>query len=540
MEKFDETLSTIQGKPNSVEHMASDPPERPTRATARSLTFWQQRLYEGGLILSLLLFYLIGNQQTGLGLFPAAPPLLAFLFLAIFTLLSWFRLSVAITLFPITFPFYLPYYQKVIEIGHSKLSFSLAEITLGILFGIAIIQVLLYKENRNLATLRLLWERIKPFLLPTLLFLFAACMSLTTALQKHYATVDLRKEVLFPLLYAILALLFLRTRQDLKRLLLALSGIGLCIAVMGIIQFTFFKETMVREAEGFRIHTVYGNANSIGLLLDYTLPLLLAWLFSKKNTWLARLSLLVCCVLMLIALYLTQSLGAWLAIGVALLFCGACALPNRRALLICAIAFGAALALLLLIYHQALLSYVFERHNSHIGVGTAEKRIYLWQTAWNMIRDHFWFGVGLDNWLCHYSRNSICELPTYHYWILRDPLTGKLTGLSDEPTLSHPHNVFLHVWVSMGIFGLLAFLGLLVQFFRTFIRGLLAVHKTRDIELRWQLVGVAGAMLAAMTQGLIDSAFLEQDLSYCFWTLIVAMGILFVFARGRLIQPATA
>jgi len=33
-------------------------------------------------------------------------------------------------------------------------------------------------------------------------------------------------------------------------------------------------------------------------------------------------------------------------------------------------------------------------------------------------------------------------------------------------------------------------------------------------------------MLAAMVQGLGDSAFLEQDLAFCFWMLIAAMLVL--------------
>jgi hypothetical protein len=39
-------------------------------------------------------------------------------------------------------------------------------------------------------------------------------------------------------------------------------------------------------------------------------------------------------------------------------------------------------------------------------------------------------------------------------------------------------------------------------------------------------IGVGAAMLAAMVQGLVDSAFLEQDLAFCFWILIVALLLL--------------
>jgi O-antigen ligase len=167
-----------------------------------------------------------------------------------------------------------------------------------------------------------------------------------------------------------------------------------------------------------------------------------------------------------------------------------------------------------------------------------------------MIHDSPWLGYGMDNWLCHYSNSweNTClysggrpsnipwpqqivpdhpKIPAY--WITKDPATHEPTGLSDEPTLSHPHNIFLHVWVSMGVFGLLGFIAVLVLFYQLFAGMFLYLHKEHPLDfehIRWMVVGVGAAMLAALVQGQIDSAFLEQDLSFCFWTLIAAILLL--------------
>jgi putative inorganic carbon (hco3(-)) transporter len=45
------------------------------------------------------------------------------------------------------------------------------------------------------------------------------------------------------------------------------------------------------------------------------------------------------------------------------------------------------------------------------------------------------------------------------------------------------------------------------------------------------VVGVGAALLAAMAQGQIDSAFLEQDLAFCFWILITALLLLRMFSN---------
>jgi putative inorganic carbon (hco3(-)) transporter len=118
-----------------------------------------------------------------------------------------------------------------------------------------------------------------------------------------------------------------------------------------------------------------------------------------------------------------------------------------------------------------------------------------------------------------------------------------LTGLQNEPTLSHPHNIFLHVWVSMGLFGFLAFIAVLVLFFWLFARILMSLSSSQtgnDQFMRWMTIGVGAAMLAALIQGQVDSSLLVQDLSFCFWMLVTAMLLLRVLTgtpwRGRLRQ----
>jgi hypothetical protein len=163
----------------------------------------------------------------------------------------------------------------------------------------------------------------------------------------------------------------------------------------------------------------------------------------------------------------------------------------------------------------------------------------------------------MDNWLCHYADPhdprviaamqaqhpdwtpyqvqhpdwaQACT-PVSHYYIVADK-NGKTTHMTDEPSLSHPHDIFLHVWVSMGIFGLLAFVAVLVLFFWLFGK-LLSALKKPDVKqpehLRWMVVGVGGGLLAGMIQGLVDSAFLEQDLAFCFWLLVGSLLLLRFF-----------
>src|SRR5207248_144466 len=151
-----------------------------------------------------------------------------------------------------------------------------------------------------------------------------------------------REEVLDPLLYVMLGLYCLRSRHDVACLLRALLATGFIVALLGLIQYIFFKNTLPPEADGIRrVHAMYGSANSIGLLFDYTLPIGLAWLAAQTShidnrwtAWRQRILALLICLPMLYVLYLTQSTGAWVAIASAVLFIVALSIRSRKGLFV--------------------------------------------------------------------------------------------------------------------------------------------------------------------------------------------------------------
>src|SRR5205807_4498485 len=130
----------------------------------------------------------------------------------------------------------------------------------------------------------------------------------------------------------------LRSRQHLARLLAALLGSGFLVALLGIVQFFFFKNQLVLESDGIRrVHVMYGSANSIGLLFDYVLPIGLALVVARKQhaqevlaSWKKRALAVAICLPLLYVLYLTQSIGAWLAIAAVALFIAALSIRSRR------------------------------------------------------------------------------------------------------------------------------------------------------------------------------------------------------------------
>ena len=534
-------MDTLASDTPAVVDHAADPPVDQKRGWQRLSPFWQNRLVEAGMILALGCYYVIGNSNLGGSRIFTLNPLLSLPFLIVFALLAWYRLPFAVALLPITIPYY--YLEKPV---YSHFQFELAEIALYVCVAIALIQLFF---RQNTWQYRLSWravrERLGPFAIPMLVFVLAAAISVGIAFARRDALRAFREEIVAPLLYLLLAFYCLRTRQDVARVLLALFASAFIVALQGLVQYFFFRHTIAPDPDGVRrVHALFGSANNVGLFFDYSLPIGLALLMSGHRevfgflkTPGVRLAIGIALLPILLVLYLSQSGGAWVAIACAALFIVLLSvrMPSRRVFWLSCLG----LLLVLLAGGFVLRHHIIDflnRHLSFNGVSTFTKRLYLWESALRMIRDRPLFGFGLDNWLCFYSANNVCVDPgmnLHHYWVLYIPGTHTLTGLSDEPTLSHPHNIFLHVWVSMGIFGLMAFVAVLALFAWLFARILKTLQtvggEMRD-HLRWMTVGVGAAMLAAMIQGQVDNSFLAQDMAFCFWTLVGALLLLRVLS----------
>jgi O-antigen ligase len=106
-----------------------------------------------------------------------------------------------------------------------------------------------------------------------------------------------------------------------------------------------------------------------------------------------------------------------------------------------------------------------------------------------MIRDHPLLGVGLDNFVYLYQQFYLRE------------------GAAAEPSLSHPHNWILNFWLSLGLLGLIAFVWLVVRFFRQALPG----------RRRWVIAGAIGAMADMLVHGFIDNSYFLVDLAFLFW-----------------------
>ncbi len=337
-------------------------------------------------------------------------------------------------------------------------------------------------------------------------------LSVKTASNFGVAMREFRVIIIEPaLLYALIRAANL-SRRDLWRLVNAFILSAVAVSLIGLYQFFFTNWVIIGEGVR-RVLAVYGSPNNLALYLDRALPLVIALVllghraneFAATNSrnlpsqvqptkvgfanLLRRFQSPVSALIIALCLYLTYSRGAWLGIAAGLAFIAFASDRRARVALIVVIGIGVIAVIPFLQTERAQSLF-------QIGTGTGFFRVSVWESAWNMIRDHLIFGVGLDNFLYEY--------PKYI-----NPAAWR------EPNLSHPHNIVLDFWARLGIAGVFVLAWMVVVFY---YRGLKALKG----NARALAIGLMASMTAALAHGMIDAAYFYVDLAFV-WMLTLGV-----------------
>jgi len=328
---------------------------------------------------------------------------------------------------------------------------------------------------------------------PPFLFLFLAWMMWALvgyAMTSYPAVVsDALTEHSKVFLVALVAVNALRTRTQIRY-----------FVVFVLVAYILFpaRSTLVNYLHGYTLFGravgpfIYGNPNDLAahtiLLLG---PALALWASSGRGSR-ARVIGLGSAAILTVVIVLTQSRGAFLALG-AMALPSTIALARRRPRAIVGLAAFVGLALYLApasFWHrmQGLSKGTrFETIGEMDPEGSARQRFAVLQAASRIIRDHPVVGVGFGAY----------ELVQYRY----NPALGYLDT----------HNTYLNVLAETGVPGLLLFLGIVISVVRTVRRTRRRASRAfpADAEmLRWLEYALIGYLIAGVFGSFSKLAFL--------------------------------
>jgi len=238
----------------------------------------------------------------------------------------------------------------------------------------------------------------------------------------------------------------------------------------------------------------FESANYLALYLGpIVVYAFMAFIRERNVSW--KIFLVLSGILCLAALYATQSYAAWIAVVVAFVVAlgvHARKLPRKvKAGIVASLVVVAALAVI-----SQLGTDKFAQFLDFSGQSSSSVRIEIYQIAAAMIQDHPILGIGLGQFEQLYQVMAVDVLG-------QEPF---------EWNMLHPHNIFLGMWLSMGLLGLVAFVWLCLA-------GLPWLMEQDKKERR-----IAALMLVAMlAHGLFDTPYFKNDLAFEFWLLMAIL-----------------
>lgn len=199
-----------------------------------------------------------------------------------------------------------------------------------------------------------------------------------------------------------------------------------------------------------------------------------------------NLFFLIC---LLVALHLTYSYGAWLAVFMSILITAIFTLSNKK-IVFATIIFAIVFSALIFQTNTEKFSGIFSERSS------IASRITIWKSSLLMIKENPWLGIGPGNF-----QEKYLELQKYFPPYL-------------EWAVPEPHNIFLAFWLQSGLLGLIGFLLLLYFVFKNLWQ------RTKNKKDALLVAPLFMFFVYIVLHGLIDTPFWKNDFSFLFWLCV--------------------
>ncbi len=311
-----------------------------------------------------------------------------------------------------------------------------------------------------------------------------------------------------------------------KRLRLILSGLviaGLGLALLApfgvewpVDKLPFFPAAVYEYFRLWFADTIHPNVIAGSLVL--ILPITAGWLLFdwRQMDWFERVMCGLAAPLMLAVIGLSQSRGAWIATGAALIVL--LTLRWRWGWIGLAILVIASVVLV----NSLGFRPVLEKIASSNTIGGIDGRLEIWSRAIYMIQDFPFTGIGMGSFM----EVADALYPFFHY---------------DPASIKHAHNLFLQIAADLGIPGLVAWLVLLLTVLALALQlyrcgGVQAESGFKRERIATGLgAGVLCSQIALIVHGMTDAVtwgmVRPAPLVFAIWGLTVAGWCIYVRDR---------
>lgn len=365
---------------------------------------------------------------------------------------------------------------------------------------------------------RLPWKKLQTkFDVYILIFLISAIIALFKSYDFYGGLGILKAYFLEPIIF-FYCLIYTARKIGYNYIINSLIISAFWLSILGIIQkitgsFSLAPYEIVQK----RIPALYNSANSFALYLG-PIALLVFGRFLEQSKREKKILYLILFLFLTVMMLWTKSRGGLfselgaliiftyiiLALKVSVLKRIWCVIPTIAFLLI---------GIFFYLFYQNY-NFLPESYGEPYTQGdTLQIRYFIWIGTTNLLQDHFIFGAGLNGFKTLYSNQY------------------RLTQFQEQ--FQYPHNLILTFWTETGIFGLFAFLLLLVNSLSLVIRN---ITKSQYKVMGAILIGMLSYVLL---HGIVDVPYFKNDLSLQFFIIIALIQLWKDFSNSSNVHKST-
>ena len=247
-----------------------------------------------------------------------------------------------------------------------------------------------------------------------------------------------------------------------------------------------------------RVYSTMENPNNLAEILMMLIPFYVA-VFLGSKSFIKRFIILGMAISPLIALGLTYSRSSWIGFAVAILMF--VLLTNWRLVPLFLLAGIAAIPILPQTVYNRILT-IFDSRDSSVSY-----RFLIYKTIGPMFENYWFTGVGLGS-------------DAFMKVVQNYPLHTKVIP-------PHTHNLFIQVWIEVGLVGVLSFIGFLVS---TVKKSIKSIVDEKDKYIKFSIIAGVSSLVGILTVGVAEYIWYYPRVMIIFW---VVVGLLLAANRVR-------
>lgn len=359
------------------------------------------------------------------------------------------------------------------------------ELAIYILLAVNIFK--LWHQKILLLEIKKLWANYRVVLIAIGFWLVAALLATIVSPDLRLSAGVLKGWWFDPILLMLLSLLLIKNKKDINYLILGLLSGGAMVATWGLVEYVF---NFGMQADGL-LNSVYKPANYVAMLV---VPIILLGWGVLKNSLTLKKRLLISFLIsvQLVALWYTKSYGGFLGLmsGALILLFFITSKPAKKIAVMIFL-------LLMLIGGAAVASQPkFQNIVNLTERNSLTTRLQIWEISWELVKQQPIWGVGLGNFYAPYRAQAFA--------MYSPPLEWEVVKA---------HNLFLNLWLEVGLLGLLVFIYLIIIYSHC-VSKLLKQNLTPTEW--WILAASVSALTSTLAHGLLDTPYFKNDLAILF------------------------